>query len=418
MEVATHYDANFILQVYSGQLFPKFSLKSPFENAPEVQKRLTSASESLAGHVVQVSQAIIKALQKDTNSTTLTISIVASRIKGEYEEYEQALRHIINDLFFVTIEQSEESKKRSNRSSYNNHETLHANLPISWEYKRQEELKLTFGVKDARGLAAPHRQNSFRKDGKYCDVCFLVNKTEFPAHKVVLAEYPEYFETFFCSDFKDAKIDAPIPFGDEELTAKVFETFLTYIYTQNIDFSTLSVEEIIALGNLSKLALDKKLQALCTSKLLSSITIESCFQIAQYAMCHDEQRLVVLCKSFLAKNKALTEALKQEVLTHKLSLDQIVAIHDVAEHLHADMLQLTCARVLMSQLNKDVLEVLCSAVAKSKSDSLKDAFKKEAYNFATNNTQLMSEDAMKPARQAYKALMTGLAPAQKKQKVE
>ncbi len=411
MEVSTHYDADFILQFYGDQI-PKISKKKYNDTDHDVNNRRVFVSKSLAACVVLASGQITHALQRDTNSTTVTTSIDEYRIASEVGEYEQVLRKIISELFQVTIEQSVKEKGYTNQST----KIL---LPLIWDYKRQDELKLALGVNDAQAKVCDNRQNGFRKEGKYTDVCFLVGETQFPAHKVVLAEYSDYFETFFSSDFKDARADAPIPFGDNELTAKVFEVFLTYIYTRTIDFSKLTVEEIIELGNLSKLVLDKKLQALCTSKLLNSINLDSCFQIAQYAACHGEQRLLLLCESFLKKNSALAESLQEEMLANKYSFDQVVAVHDVAEHLHSEALRQMSSTVLISKLSKDTLGELCSTVAKSTSERLKEAFKKEAYTFVTQNTEAMSQDAMKPARKAYKALMTGLAPLpKKKQKVE
>ena len=156
--------------------------------------------------------------------------------------------------------------------------------------------------------------------------------------------------------------------------------------------------------------LDKKLQTLCSAKLVNGINQENWFTIAQFATMHNEKRLLSLCTEFFNKNIALQEKLSALVSSHTMAISELVQMHDLLAAMDETTIRQVIYTRLISQITKDNFEKRCEAVTKSDNKHLKDTFKQLAYTFATTNIELINSPEMKAAKKTYKALMTGLAP--------
>uniref|UniRef100_A0A7E4UTU0 BTB domain-containing protein n=1 Tax=Panagrellus redivivus TaxID=6233 RepID=A0A7E4UTU0_PANRE len=79
---------------------------------------------------------------------------------------------------------------------------------------------------------------------KLPDVTFVVEKTEFPAHRLILSERSEYFQSMFSSCFIEANSNR---IELKDVNFKAFELVLEYVYTGNVDRfcdDTISLEEV------------------------------------------------------------------------------------------------------------------------------------------------------------------------------
>ncbi|XP_065209052.1 RCC1 and BTB domain-containing protein 1-like [Planococcus citri] len=116
------------------------------------------------------------------------------------------------------------------------------------------------------------RMNSFKKafdDRKFCDLFVVVEGKTIPVHKSILAVRCDHFAEVFQ---KDWPAENPSVLQIEEGDFKVYQAFLKYVYTDEID-DTLSFNEIIELLNLSNKYGMESLAERCVSLIQTGITI-------------------------------------------------------------------------------------------------------------------------------------------------
>ena len=91
--------------------------------------------------------------------------------------------------------------------------------------------------------------NEMRNTREHCDVFLQVNNEVFPAHRAVLAASSSYFRAMFSSQtsFTEANNSEVCLKGVEQEAVRVV---LDYIYTGELEFTHLNIENVITLANL------------------------------------------------------------------------------------------------------------------------------------------------------------------------
>lgn len=377
---------------------------------PEDHK-IKKVKENLETVSTAIFYSMKEALKNDFNR--ICYKFTYQKYHGNYCQFEDLVRKIFHEVLNVSCEKSKQYETlRANPHSSS--EYIVGDLFVSWKHSQNKELRALLGLTELPEEVdvEKKRLNQFRKEKKFCDYTLLVKEREFAVHKVVLAKYSDYFDAFFSAQFKEAQANAPAKFGEEELTPEVFEALLQYIYTRTVDFSKADASFLIQLANLAKLCMDDTLLHLCVSKLLTAINEKSFFEIASFATIIEDKRLVASCRHYLAKNASLIEAIDFA----KMDAKQLVDCHDMSDALQCEALRATATKLLITKIDKDHLQELCEAVNSSHNKKLQDEFKAAAFTFVAANKDLMTSDALKPARKAYQALMTGLERPAKKAK--
>lgn len=412
MSSALKLDASYISLIYSNDVAEIAKTATLYEHNPDKHKlRFDLVTQNLVSLSEKLMASMAEPLKIDFNRSS--VKLTYKRYEGNYCTFEDTLRKIFQDVFNVKLEQSDIYK--SQRTEWYGGD-INADLQLRWGHHQAKELRLLLGQNQLQEPADAKkvRRNEFRKTGQFCDYTLLVQGKEFRVHKVVLAEYSDYFVAFFTTNFKESAAQKPVKFGEDDLTHEVFEALLQYIYTGEVDLSNTDANLFIQLAYLAKLVMDEKLQQLCVTKLLSLINKESFFDISQFAIVIEDRRLTASCRNYLAQNKSFIDAIDYGPMCAK----QLVDTHHLGAVLECEELKNVASKLIISKIDKDNLQGLCEAVNTSRSPKLKDEFKAAAFAFASNNKELVQSDAMKPARKAYKELMTGLERPEKKQKTE
>ncbi|XP_043287592.1 BTB/POZ and MATH domain-containing protein 1-like [Venturia canescens] len=100
----------------------------------------------------------------------------------------------------------------------------------------------------------------------FCDVTFVFDDKELPAHKVVLALRSEVFEAMFLSDMKE-KDTSTVEIVDTK--AEIFEEFLKYLYTGELNDLENKAEEMLLLADKYQVG---ELKDMCENFFLDNIS--------------------------------------------------------------------------------------------------------------------------------------------------
>ena len=81
--------------------------------------------------------------------------------------------------------------------------------------------------------------SQFRREGEFIDIRLKVGDTLFPAHRVVLASYSDYFHSIF-TDGKEV-----IEMKDKSISPEIFKIVMDSIYTGDLHVNQKSVFEVL-----------------------------------------------------------------------------------------------------------------------------------------------------------------------------
>jgi len=85
----------------------------------------------------------------------------------------------------------------------------------------------------------------FRDEGQFIDVRFKVRKDIFPAHRIVLAAYSDYFHAMFTDGMKESNQEV-IELKDESISPNAFKIVMDSIYTGDLPVNEENVFEVLA----------------------------------------------------------------------------------------------------------------------------------------------------------------------------
>ena len=128
--------------------------------------------------------------------------------------------------------------------------------------------------------------SEFRREGEFIDIRLKVGDTLFPAHRVVLASYSDYFRAIF-TDGKEANQDL-IELKDISILPEIFKIVMDSIYTGDRHVNQKSVFEVLLIAS--------QLQILCVVQLCCDFVkkefIENGVDLKNYSMlCAVAERL-------------------------------------------------------------------------------------------------------------------------------
>ncbi|XP_043287596.1 TD and POZ domain-containing protein 4-like [Venturia canescens] len=140
----------------------------------------------------------------------------------------------------------------------------------------------------------------------FSDVTFVFDDKELPAHKVVLALRSKVFEAMFLSDMKE-KDTSTVEIVDT--TAEIFEEFLKYLYTGELNDLKNKVEEMLLLADKYQVC---ELKDLCENFLLENISEGN---VIKNFFVADKYRCATLKKKALNILEKSANALKQAIMS-------------------------------------------------------------------------------------------------------
>ena len=137
------------------------------------------------------------------------------------------------------------------------------------------------------------------------DVTFVIDQTEFRAHKFIVSARSPVFAAMFQHDLIEARRNR-VDIVDIE--PDIFQTLLYFIYTDQVDLSNL--DTCMSLLVASNRYLIGLLKWKCESYLLPKLTIENCCELLVLADTHDAANLKKHAMEFIRKSK--TEVLQTD----------------------------------------------------------------------------------------------------------
>ena len=101
--------------------------------------------------------------------------------------------------------------------------------------------------------------SQFRREGEFIDIRLKVGDTLFPAHRVVLASYSNYFHSIF-TDGKEANQEV-IEMKDKSISPQILKIVMDSIYTGDLHVNQKSVFEVLLAA--SQLQISSVVQLCC-----------------------------------------------------------------------------------------------------------------------------------------------------------
>lgn len=186
--------------------------------------------------------------------------------------------------------------------------------------------------------ALPKKQNSsstslredlkkFLQEKEFADVDLVLDGTNFPAHKAILAARSSYFEGMFRSfDPSDNKV--PISIGEMVPSKQSFSSLLRYIYYGDI---TMPPEDSLYLFSAPYFYIftNNRLQAFCKHNLERNVTVENVIQILEAAELSQTQDMKKYALNLIVRHFPKVAPLpKMKTLSRQLLLDILQALAD------------------------------------------------------------------------------------------
>ena len=85
----------------------------------------------------------------------------------------------------------------------------------------------------------------FLEEGIFTDVQLKVGRTLFPAHRMVLAAYSDYFYAMFTNGMKETNQEV-IELRDESMSSETFKQIIDYIYSGHLRINKENVFQVLA----------------------------------------------------------------------------------------------------------------------------------------------------------------------------
>ncbi|XP_002027809.2 BTB/POZ domain-containing protein 9 [Drosophila persimilis] len=154
----------------------------------------------------------------------------------------------------------------------------------------------------------------------YSDVIFLVEDQRLPGHRNILAARSEYFRALLYGDMAESK-EREIRL---EVTSESFKIILEYLYSGNLPISTLNVDQIVDVLDLSHLYGLKYVETVIAIYLQNNLSLSNVCVILDAARRCYLNDLTKECLKYMDRN--VVALLKQESfqLLSKESLEEVL----------------------------------------------------------------------------------------------
>ncbi|XP_061185043.1 kelch-like protein 1 [Saccostrea echinata] len=97
-----------------------------------------------------------------------------------------------------------------------------------------------------------------------CDICFKINNTCFPAHRIVLASQSQLFQDIFERDAFSTEPVAPKVIRVRGVSEEALKSFLDYLYTGRLNITSSCISDIIKLAHVFEV---QDVRKMCLRKL-------------------------------------------------------------------------------------------------------------------------------------------------------
>ena len=166
--------------------------------------------------------------------------------------------------------------------------------------------------------------SQFRREGEFIDIRLKVGDTLFPAHRVVLASYSDYFHSIF-TDGKEANQEV-IEMKDKSISPQILKIVMDSIYTGDLHVNQKSVFEVLLAA--SQLQIASVVQLCCD--FVKKEFIENGIDLKNYSvLCTVAERLGLrdLQEAAEAKMASMYKDVceTKEFLTH-INADQLLSL--------------------------------------------------------------------------------------------
>ena len=166
--------------------------------------------------------------------------------------------------------------------------------------------------------------SQFRREGEFIDIRLKVGDTLFPAHRVVLASYSDYFHAIF-TDGKEANQEV-IEMKDKSISPEIFKIVMDSIYTGDLHVNQKSVFEVLLAA--SQLQIESVVQLCCD--FVKKEFIDNRIDLKNYSvLCTVTERLGLrdLQEAAEAKMASMYKDVceSKEFLTH-VNADQLLSL--------------------------------------------------------------------------------------------
>lgn len=198
---------------------------------------------------------------------------------------------------------------------------------IPQSYKRTLACLIQKG-KVASSLGDDLRQNALGSP-LFSDVIFEVEGRDVPCHKVVITSRCPQFQAMFLSGMRESTAEK-IPL---DLHYPIFLMFLEFLYTDDVDFTKVSPDDVIELlGVANQYTLDQ-LTDRCDRELQKFIDFENVVVLFQAASLYHAERLRSSCVKFILRSY---DKLEKEGVLEQLSEDVVEELNLLKENMDTD----------------------------------------------------------------------------------
>ena len=156
----------------------------------------------------------------------------------------------------------------------------------------------------------------FREEGIFTDVQLRVDRTLFPAHRMVLAAYSDYFYAMFTNGIKETNQEV-IEVRDESMSSETFKQIIDYIYSGYLRINRENVFQVLAAADHLQVTsvLQECSDFLKRELLQDKLDVRWCCYLCEIAETYDLRELREAAESKMALNyQDICES--KEFLTH------------------------------------------------------------------------------------------------------
>jgi len=193
-------------------------------------------------------------------------------------------------------------KKRNELAKYIHNDTLTLVLEIT-VIEEKESVELVVSRKTNEALSENYHKNQLSQDlhhlyrtKEFADITIKCGGKSYECHKNILASRSPVFQAMFKSDMKEKKTGSV---AIKNMTPKVLESFLRYIYTGHDSCIETLAKELLASADLYQIG---GLKELCELELCSSMEVGNCIDLLVLGDMYQALTLKTRALDYVRKN--------------------------------------------------------------------------------------------------------------------
>ncbi|EDO38441.1 predicted protein [Nematostella vectensis] len=140
------------------------------------------------------------------------------------------------------------------------------------------------------------RMNGYRVAHSLCDVDLMVEGLTFSAHRLVLAAGSPFFHGLFTTEMKEKQENKIVL---KQVKASVMENVLEYLYTGKTSLNPENAEDLVVSASYF---LIEGLKEKASNFIRSSLNVDNCIQVREFAEKHDCKSLSLAARVFIGQH--------------------------------------------------------------------------------------------------------------------